>query len=80
MESSNEIGLDLNTATRRHCSAEAVGVLGMLGKYTDGLRETGGLLSDGVYCLAASWLRLPLGGGKYRRRCLPLEGAMTGHG
>jgi hypothetical protein len=71
MEGSNETGWDLNTATRRQRSADAVGSLGMLGKYTDGIRETG------LDCLTEAWLALHLlalhmAHGQYHRCCLPM--------
>jgi len=65
MEGSNETGRDLNTATRRQPSADAVGFLGMLGKYTDGIRETG------LDCLTEAWLALHLAGYAYGSWTVP---------
>lgn len=45
-----------NTATRRQCSADAVGCLGVLGKYTDGLRATDRSLAVSGRNLALSML------------------------
>lgn len=44
----------VTTATRRHCSADAVHSLGMLGKCTDSLRETCMFFQ----CLSEAWLDL----------------------
>lgn len=47
-----KLGGIVNTATRRQSSADAVGALGMLGKYTDGLRET----ALDAHCMRETWL------------------------
>lgn len=76
MERSNETGWDLNTATRRQRSADAVAFLGMLGKFTDGLRETG-LVAQ---CLTEAWTDLRLAERQRCRHYLSVERSMMRRG
>lgn len=66
----NDNGWDLNTATRRQCSADAVGSLGVLGKYTDSLKATDCLLSEKLGCICSTTVS---------QTRLSLEGSVAGH-
>lgn len=72
-----KLGGIVNTATRRCCSADAVGLLGMLGKSTDGLREAG-LVAQ---CLTEAWMDLRLAVRQCCRHYLAVERSImrSGH-
>lgn len=69
-----KLGGIVNTATRRQLSADAVGLLGMLGKFTDSLRETGLV----VQCLTEAWTDLRLAVRQRCRHYLSVERSIMG--
>lgn len=71
-----KLGGIVNTATRRQRSADAVGFLGMLGKFTDGLRKTG-LVAE---CLTEAWTDLRLAERQRCRHYLSVERSIMSRG